>query len=299
MRAIIGQESGGKFNIVNPHSGALGYGQVMPANVPSWTMEALGYELSTHAFLNSPKLQIKTIKFQLQKAWNSQAGVATEEEQVRRVASIWYSGQSRLWNNTKPQFYKGHPYPSIADYTKSVWRKYQRELTQAQSEPSRTATGQQANLSALVSNSATAQQVVAQAMTWRGKHFKQGQTARCADFVRTVLREVGISVSVSDNPVDKAQQWNGAHPLRAQSFFGTDVGDIIWNKNDLRPGDLIGFANTYGNWAKGSITHVGIYIGNGMMIDRSTSSRPINYRSINTFTFRAGVRPHAYSRGER
>lgn len=128
MRAIIGQESGGKFNIVNPHSGALGYGQVMPANVSSWTMEALGYSLSAREFLNSPKLQIKTIKFQLEKAWNSQASAATEEERVRRVASIWYSGRSRLWNNTKPQFYNGHPYPSISDYTKSVWRKYQREL---------------------------------------------------------------------------------------------------------------------------------------------------------------------------
>jgi len=137
MRAIIGQESAGKFNIVNPHSGALGYGQVMEANVPSWTMEALGYELSTHEFLNSPKLQIKVIKFQLDKAWKSQLAVAkTEEEQVRRVASIWYSGRGRLWNNTKPQFYGGHPYPSISDYTKSVFQKYQRELklgTQAES----------------------------------------------------------------------------------------------------------------------------------------------------------------------
>jgi len=135
MRAIIGQESAGKFKAVNPHSGALGYGQVMAANVPSWTTEALGYELSTSEFLNSPKLQIKVIKFQLSKAWNSQLAVAkTEEQLVRRVASIWYSGRSKLWNNTKPQFYNGHPYPSINDYTKSVFQKYQRELSGEKSE---------------------------------------------------------------------------------------------------------------------------------------------------------------------
>ncbi|NEP03282.1 MAG: hypothetical protein F6K58_32520, partial [Symploca sp. SIO2E9] len=29
------------------------------------------------------------------------------------------------WNNTKPQYYNGRRYPSIANYTKSVWEKYQ------------------------------------------------------------------------------------------------------------------------------------------------------------------------------
>ena len=101
MRAIIGQESAGKFNATNRHSGALGYGQVMPENVPSWTQEALGYPLTPTEFLKSPKLQLKTIKFKLAQAIASQTQPGrTQEEIMRRVASIWYSGQAKLWDHT-------------------------------------------------------------------------------------------------------------------------------------------------------------------------------------------------------
>jgi hypothetical protein len=135
MHAIIGQESAGKFDITNPHSGALGYGQVMPENVPSWSQEALGYSLTPKKFLASPDLQIKIIKHQLQKAFDAQNQLGrSEEEVVRRVAAIWYSGQSKLWNNEKPQYYDGHPYPSIAEYTRSVWDKYQHEIAKAQAK---------------------------------------------------------------------------------------------------------------------------------------------------------------------
>lgn len=136
MHAIIGQESNGKFYLVNPHSGALGYGQVMPENVKSWTLEALGYSLTSQEFLQSPKMQIKVIKHQLTKAYNSQnVSGRSEEEVMRRVASIWYSGQAKLWNNTKPQYYDGHPYPSIAEYTASVYKKYQAELAKTPIAP--------------------------------------------------------------------------------------------------------------------------------------------------------------------
>ncbi|MBD0344171.1 MAG: hypothetical protein ICV63_04950 [Coleofasciculus sp. Co-bin14] len=38
-----------------------------------------------------------------------------------------YSGNLNLWNNTLPQYYNGRPYPSIANYTASIWQRYQRE----------------------------------------------------------------------------------------------------------------------------------------------------------------------------
>jgi hypothetical protein len=135
MHAIIGQESNGKFNITNPHSGALGYGQVMPENVTPWSLEALGYALTPKEFLNSPKLQLKIIKFKLGQAIASQTQPdRSEEEVIRRAAAIWYSGQARLWNSNRPEYYNGHPYPSIAEYTQSVWEKYQAELSPASSE---------------------------------------------------------------------------------------------------------------------------------------------------------------------
>jgi len=129
MHAIIGQESNGKFHLVNPHSGALGYGQVMPENVKPWTLEALGYSLTAQEFLQSPNLQLKVIKYQLTKAYNSQSvSGRSEEEVLRRVASIWYSGQAKLWNNSRPQYYNGHLYPSVVEYTTSVYQRYQSEI---------------------------------------------------------------------------------------------------------------------------------------------------------------------------
>lgn len=279
MNAIIGQESGGKYHLVNPHSGALGFAQLMPENVRPWTREALGYSLTPDEFLQSPKLQIKTIQFKLNQYVQQQTAPGrTTEEVVRRVASLWYSGKAVRWNDSKPQFYNGHSYPSIAEYTKSVWEKYNRVGAVAPA----------------VKNN-TAQRVVDVAHRWVGKDFKKGVSARCADFMRHILKEAGITVPVSNQPIDRAVQWNGPHPLRAQSFFGTDVGQIIRDKSQLQPGDLVAWANTYGSFGRGAITHVGLYVGNGMVIDRSTSSAPIKKRSIDHFAhFVAGVRPYAY-----
>ena len=45
-------------------------------------------------------------------------------------------------------------------------------------------------------------------------------------------------------------------------------GNIIWNKNQLREGDLVFFINTYKT--SKYITHVGIYLGNGKFIHTSS-----------------------------
>lgn len=128
-RAIIGQESAGNFQAVNPHSGALGYGQVMPENVASWTKEALGRSLTADEFLADPQIQIKVIDYKLNQYYQEglQKSGGDEEVAVRWVASIWYSGQGHLWDNPNPQYYDGHLYPSIAEYTASVFEKYQQE----------------------------------------------------------------------------------------------------------------------------------------------------------------------------
>jgi hypothetical protein len=126
-RAIIGQESAGKFNIVNPHSGALGYGQVMPENVAPWSRAALGREVSGAEFLNNPDLQLLVIDHKLGQYFNRALQITGGDEAtaVKRVAAIWYSGNPNLYASTMPQFYNGHPYPSIADYSQSVLQRYQ------------------------------------------------------------------------------------------------------------------------------------------------------------------------------
>jgi hypothetical protein len=127
-RAIIGKESGGNFQAVNPHSGALGYGQVMPRNLPSWSRAALGREVSRTEFLNSPDLQIAIINHRLGLYLGEEtAKGADHDTAIRRVASRWYSGQAHLYNNTKPQRYGAGHYPSINDYTLDVLAKYKAE----------------------------------------------------------------------------------------------------------------------------------------------------------------------------
>ena len=143
-RAIIGQESGGNFLAVNPDSGALGYGQLMEFNVAPWTKAALGRALTPEEFLHSPEAQIQTIDYKLNEYLQRELAfsgskslsgasapalrLSTEEVAVRRVASTWYSGNPNLWNNTRPQYYNGRPYPSIASYTASVWQRYLIEI---------------------------------------------------------------------------------------------------------------------------------------------------------------------------
>lgn len=93
-QAIIGQESGANFQAVNPHSGALGYGQVMPENVHSWSKQALGYSISQRQFLSDPGLQLKIIDHKLNQYWQKALveGGGRQDIAVRRVAAHWYSG---------------------------------------------------------------------------------------------------------------------------------------------------------------------------------------------------------------
>lgn len=124
--SVIGNESGGNYQAVNPHSGALGYGQVMPENVPSWSRAALGRTISTREFLANPDLQMQIINHRFESMMRDQIAAGySGEELARRVASIWYSGQGNLWNQQGDQFYNGHRYPSIANYTLDIWKRYQ------------------------------------------------------------------------------------------------------------------------------------------------------------------------------
>lgn len=139
-QAIIGQESGANFQAVNRHSGALGYAQVMPENLPQWSKEALGFSVSSKDFLASPELQIAIVDFKLNQYWQksivaSRGNVAIA---IQRVAAWWYSGKPEKYTSTKTQYYAGHRYPSIAAYSQSILRRYQLILNaQNPSQPQR------------------------------------------------------------------------------------------------------------------------------------------------------------------
>ena len=140
-------------------------------------------------------------------------------------------------------------------------------------------------------------EVAKNALSWQGKHFKKGVYAMCAGFVRQVLKNSGVDIGVTKNPYDAGKQPNNGE-LMARSFFGSDIGTVFKDKNLAKPGDIIGFFDTYQYGQEpGAITHVGVYQGDDMMVDRSTSSAPVRHRSIDTFgegnyVF---VRPHQYN----
>ena len=43
---------------------------------------------------------------------------------IRRAAAVWYSGQARLYNDTRDQSRGGTRYPTIQEYTLSILDRY-------------------------------------------------------------------------------------------------------------------------------------------------------------------------------
>lgn len=80
----------------------------------------------------------------------------------------------------------------------------------------------------------------------------------CSGFVYYVFNSNGYSISRS---------------LYAQAGTGTAV-----SKSELQPGDVVFFNNT----SSGSLGHVGIYIGDGMMIHAANSKRGVVTDTINS-----------------
>jgi tape measure domain-containing protein len=118
VNAIIQKESNGNPRARNEDSGALGLGQVMPANVRPWTKKYYGRELTPEQFLASEGAQIITIKGAIAEMFEKALRAANGDVQIaiRRVAAEWYSGRPELHNNTGSQ----GKYPSIRRYADDV-----------------------------------------------------------------------------------------------------------------------------------------------------------------------------------
>ena len=117
------------------------------------------------------------------------------------------------------------------------------------------------------------------ASNWKNRHFHPGQTEQCANFVRNVIKEPGNNAGVTR----KASDGWPTGPGFANSFAGDDIGKKISNKKDLKEGDIILFKNTYGNYRDGTITHVGIYTGNGKFVHRPTVNKPVKELRLEDF----------------
>lgn len=113
------------------------------------------------------------------------------------------------------------------------------------------------------------------ARSWVGYEFRPGQTAQCANFVRSVFDEAGVYVGVAAHPDDEKLIPNDPKGASyADSFAGDDVGDRV-PIDKPEPGDIVMYKNTYGNYPEGVITHVAIYEGNDNIVHRPTSNAPV------------------------
>jgi len=89
LSAITGQESGGKYNVVNKTSGAMGLYQFMPK-----TLRGLGYKGTTQQFLNNPSLQTQYMrKFTQQNAKSLGINInRMTRQQSKYLAAAHYGG---------------------------------------------------------------------------------------------------------------------------------------------------------------------------------------------------------------
>lgn len=105
-----------------------------------------------------------------------------------------------------------------------------------------------------------AKQFLGNPYVWGGTSLTKG--ADCSGFVLSVFKNYGIKLS---------------HSSRAQANEGSKIGT-----SDLKPGDLVFYANS-----SGTINHVAIYIGGGQVIHASSPKTGIK---ISKYNYRTPVK---------
>jgi hypothetical protein len=114
FRAIAEQESSNNYGALGPYvRGNRAYGkyQVMDFNIPSWTKQHYGKQLTPQQFLNNHEAQEAVARGVLKGYWDKYG--------ARGAASAWYSGNPKLHTSTSSQ--SGGP--SIKAYVDSVLAK--------------------------------------------------------------------------------------------------------------------------------------------------------------------------------
>lgn len=109
---------------------------------------------------------------------------------------------------------------------------------------------------------------------WGGTSLTSG--ADCSGFAQQIFKKYGINI-----PRTSREQWANI------------PGKRIKNKKDLQKGDLVFFDH-----GSGTIKHVGIYAGNGKMIDAAGKQYGIKYTNLSRrHDFVGGVRANAVGKG--
>jgi hypothetical protein len=123
VSSIVSQESSGNHSLKHPVSGALGMGQVLPSNLPEWTTETFGREVSPEQFLASRDIQYYVIRQKLLQYYlrGIKASSGDLYTAIRRVAAQWYSGQPDAIDSVK-SVATG---PSVQQYSLDILGRFQ------------------------------------------------------------------------------------------------------------------------------------------------------------------------------
>jgi hypothetical protein len=123
VSSIVSQESSGNHSLKHPVSGALGMGQVLPSNLPEWTTETFGQEVSPEQFLASRDIQYYVIRQKLLQYYfrGIKASNGDLYTAIRRVAAQWYSGQPDAIDSVKPVATG----PSVQKYSFDILGRFQ------------------------------------------------------------------------------------------------------------------------------------------------------------------------------
>lgn len=115
INAIVGQESGGRYNALGvPTHGSRAYGryQIMGYNIPSWSKEALGRSVSPEEFLRSPQIQDAVARAKLTQYFKTYG--------LEGAAKAWYGGPGSAKRNSEKKVYGG---PSLNQYARDIMRR--------------------------------------------------------------------------------------------------------------------------------------------------------------------------------
>lgn len=102
-----------------------------------------------------------------------------------------------------------------------------------------------------------AMQFVGTRYVWGGSTPERGFD--CSGFVRYVYGQFGVSL-----------------PHSSSGQYSSRYGAVVSNPADLQPGDIVFFVNTY----RRGISHVGIYIGGGNVVQAISPGRGVGVASI-------------------
>ena len=141
-----------------------------------------------------------------------------------------------------------------------------------------------------------ADKLVSEALPWQDREYRVGKAEQCMNWTREVLVAAcgaHFATLETQNPWDK--HLLGADdellPEHVDSLAADEFGEKIARIADLKPGDLVFLKNTYGDWADGVLTHVGIALGNGRYIHRMTSNHGlVKINDIPVNDFDSGIR---------